>query len=189
MKKTILLLALILSSNSLFAQLPAHLEGKMTYPVFDFHPWVGVAKAKVKKLKYNKDLEYKIAVDVYNGVSDSTQIIRPFREVARTFNLNVANGVPKRKVKMAVVIHAGAIRAVLNDEAYQERYGVPNPNTAAIEAMKKEGIEFYVCAQNLAFSQTDPESLLKAVDVATSAKTAFITLDQMGYTYMNVNRD
>jgi len=29
--------------------------------------------------------------------------------------------------------------------------------------------------------------MLKSIDVAVSAKTALISLDQMGYTYMNVN--
>ena len=189
MKKLFITLTLIFIGTPIFAQLPAHLEGKMTYPVLDFSPWVGVMKTKSKALKYNKDLEYKVAVDVTDAVRDSTQIIRPFTEVARTYNLNIANGVPKRKMNMAVVIHGGAIQAILNDEAYQEKYGVPNPNIAAIKAMKKEGIEFYVCAQILGFRQVPEENVLKDVKIAVSAKTALITLDQMGYTYMNVNEN
>lgn len=159
----------------------------MTYPIFEFHPWVGVVKTKVKVLEYDKDLDYKVAIDVTDKVSDSTQVMGTLMEVARTYNLNIANGVPKRKLKVAVVIHGSAIQGILNDEAYQAKFGVPNPNIAVIKQMKKEGIEFYVCAQVLAFRQVPEESVMKEVDLAISAKTALITLDQMGYTYMSVN--
>lgn len=187
MKKLLLILACTLLPALTFAQLPAHLEGKMEYPVFDFHPWVGVVKTKAKALDYNKDLEYKVVIDITDAVSDSSQVMGTLNEVARTFNLNVANGVPKRKLKMAVVVHGGAIQGLLNDEAYQKKFGLANPNAEVIKLMKKEGIEFYVCAQILAFRQVPEENILKDVDIALSAKTALISLDQMGYTYMKIS--
>ena len=52
MKKTLMALALILNCSVLLAQMPKHLEGKMTYPVFDFDPWVGVVASDAKVLKY-----------------------------------------------------------------------------------------------------------------------------------------
>jgi intracellular sulfur oxidation DsrE/DsrF family protein len=187
MKKLSLILICILFPTLLLAQLPPQLEGKMTYPVFDFHQWAGVVKTKAKALDYNKDLEYKIAIDITDKISDSTQIMATLVEAARTYNLNIANGVPKKKLNMAVVIHGGAIQGILNEEAYQAKFGVPNPNIAVIKQMKKEGIKFYVCAQVLAMRQIPEDKVMKEVDLAISAKTALITLDQMGYSYMNVN--
>jgi intracellular sulfur oxidation DsrE/DsrF family protein len=187
MKKFTLTLIVILFPALLFAQLPKHLEGKMTYPVFDFSPFAGVVKTKAKALEYDKNLQYKIALDVADAISDSSQVMGTLREVARCYNLNIANGVPKRKLTMAVVIHGGAIQGILNNEAYQEKFGIPNPNIAVIKEMKKAGIEFYVCAQILAYRQVPEDHIMKEVDLAISAKTALITLDQMGYTYMNVN--
>ena len=55
--------------------------------------------------------------------------------------------------------------------------------------MKKQGVEFYVCAQVLAFRNIPFENISKDIDIAVSAKTALMTLDQMGYTYMNVNEN
>jgi intracellular sulfur oxidation DsrE/DsrF family protein len=187
MKKLSLTLLCILFPTFLLAQLPKHLEGKMTYPVFDFHPFAGVVTTNANALKYNKKLDYKIVIDVTDGVADSSRIMNTLREVARTYNLNIANGVPKNKLKMAVVVHGGAIQGVLNDTAYQEKYGVLNPNIAVIQAMEKEGIEFYVCAQNLAYRQIPEANIMKEINLAISAKTALITLDQMGYSYLNVN--
>lgn len=159
----------------------------MEYPVFDFDPWVGVIKTKTKALKYDKSLRYKMAIDITDGVRDSTQILRPFKETARSYNLAIANGVPKRKLETAVVIHGSAIWGILNNEAYKAKYGVDNPNLEAIKLMKKEGVQFYVCAQVLAFRNIPLEDVSKEIDIAVSAKTALLTLDQMGYTYMNVN--
>lgn len=189
MKKLLLLLLLATQVNALQAQLPPHLNDRMTYPVFDFSPWVGVVKSKAKALKYDRDLEYKVVIDVTDAVKDSTQIIRPLLEAARTYNLNIANGVPKRKMTMAVVVHGGAINAILNEEAYQEKYGVPNPNIEAIRALKKEGVDIYVCAQILSFRQVPEDAVFKSVDLAISARTALITLNQKGYSYINVNQD
>lgn len=189
MKKNLLLLALFLVPSLALAQMPAHLEGKMEYPVFDFDPWVGVVKTKSKVLKYDKSLTYKMAIDVTDGVRDSTRILRPLTETARSYNLAIANGVPKRKLETAVVIHGSAIWGILNNEAYKEKYGVDNPNLEAIKIMKKQGVEFYVCAQVLAFRNIPFENISKDIDIAVSAKTALMTLDQMGYTYMNVNEN
>lgn len=189
MKKLILLLLLVVQVNALQAQLPEYLNGKMTYPVFDFNPWVGVVKSKAKALKYDRDLEYKVVIDVTDAVKDSTQIIRPLLEAARTYNLNIANGVPKRKMTMAIVVHGGAINAVLSEEAYLEKYGVPNPNIEAIRALKKEGVDIYICAQILSFRHVPEDAVFKSVDLAISARTALTTLDLKGYSYINVNQD
>lgn len=159
----------------------------MTYPVFDFNPWVGVMKSKAKALKYDKDLEYKVVIDVVDSPGDSSSIMRQLTEIARTYNLNIANGVPKRKLNMAVVVHGGAIYGLLNNEAYQERYGIPNPNAEAISIMEKAGVDFYICKQVLSFRRIPDENILKEIDIAVSAKTALITLDQMGYSYMKVS--
>lgn len=180
-------LALVLQGSILLAQMPKHLEGKMTYPVFDFSPWVGVVESDAKVLKYNKKLDYKIVIDVTDKVSDSTRVMNTLNEVARSYNLNIANGVPQKKLKMAVVVHGSAIYGILNDEAYEKKFGVPNPNREVLDILKKEGIELYVCSQLLSFRNIPHTDVLPSVDVAVSAKTALISLDQMGYTYMNVN--
>lgn len=69
------------------------------------------------------------------------------------------------------------------------RYGVKNPNTEALKAYKDQGIEFYICGQNLGFFNLPAKDLAPEIDISISAKTALITLDQLGYTYMNVNED
>jgi len=191
MKKLTILAVLVLFQFSSFAQdsLPPYLEGKIKYPAFKLHTYMGVIDTDNTVLKYNPQIDYKVVVDVYDKIKDSTKLAGTLREVGRSYNLNIANGVPKEKLKMAVVIHGWAVYAVLNDDAYEKKYGIKNPNTEALRKYKEAGIEFYICGQNLGFFNIPQEDLASEIDISISAKTALITLDQLGYSYLNVNED
>lgn len=149
MKKLLFLcLSLVLTVQSIsFAQtnMAEHIKEKMTYPVLDFAPWVGVIPIMDAVMPYDSALTYKIAIDIYGTFKDSTKVYQPFTEIARTYNLLVANGVPAEKIKIAAVIHGGLSKAVLSNYAYQEKYGIGNPNMMALQELKKVGVEFYLC--------------------------------------------
>jgi intracellular sulfur oxidation DsrE/DsrF family protein len=191
MKKLLFLclaLVLIVQSTS-FAQMtmPEHIKEKMTYPVLNFAPWVGVIPVVDPVMTYDPALTYKIAIDVYGTFKDSTKIYEPFTEIARTYNLFIANGVPADKIKIAAIVHGGLSRAVLSNAAFQEKYGIDNPTISALQELKKVGVEFYLCGQSMAFLQLPQEDITPEVKVAISAKTTFVALDQMGYTYLDVS--
>ena len=163
MKQFILLILMLLLSISTFAQdsIPEHLIGKIKFPVFDFHPYVGVLDVEFDKLKYDPEVDYKVAIDVYEKLQDSSKVLSAFREVGRTYNLNVANGVPQDKLKMAVVIHGYAVDAILSHEQYKEKYGIENPNLEILDSYANQGITMYVCGQNLGFLNLSNEDISK----------------------------
>ena len=74
------------------------------------------------------------------------------------------------KIKIAAIVHGGLSRAVLNNEAYKEKYGIDNPNIVAIQELKKVGVEFYLCGQSMSFLQLPQEDITPEVKVAISAK-------------------
>jgi intracellular sulfur oxidation DsrE/DsrF family protein len=187
MKKTVYLILMLMFPASLFAQkLPPQLQGKMTYPVFDFNPWTGVAKSNFSALGYQSDAACKVVLDVSMSVKDSTKINMGLVDAARTYNLHVANGVPQVKMDVAIVIHGEAVPAVLNDQAYQSMYGVNNPNLEAIKEMSEAGVKFYICSQNLVMHKLTQHDLAPNIAVALSAKTALTMLEQMGYAYLRI---
>jgi hypothetical protein len=116
MKKLSILSLIILFQFHGFAQdsLPPHLQDKIKYPTFNFHKYMGVVDTDNTVLKYNPAIDYKIVIDVYDKIKESSELASTWREVGRTYNLNIANGVPKEKLKMAVVVHGGEIYTVLN---------------------------------------------------------------------------
>lgn len=186
------LLVLILVNVSIaFAQseMPDHVKKDITYPVLDFHPWIGVMPVANGAFPYDPTLDYKIVLDLYGGVKDSTAIHSTILEVARTYNLTIANGVPADKIQLAAVMHGGLVTAILSEEEYQKKYQTSNPNLAALKALEDVGVKFYVCGQSMAFYNIAPDRITQMVNMAVSAKTTFITLDQMGYSYLNVSDD
>lgn len=174
-----------------FAQLemPPHIKDKITYPVLDFHPWVGVIPIENPAIPYDPSLDYKVAIDLYGKVKDSTAVHPVILEVARTYNLGIANGVPPEKLKIAGIFHGGITSAIFSDEEYEKKYGIPNPNLPAIQKLKEVGVEFYICGQSMAFWNHTKEQITPLVPQVMSAKYAFITLDQKGYSYLNVSED
>lgn len=191
MKKLILLLLLLFLGLSFqsFSQdeIPPYLKEKITYPVLDFHPFIGVMPVEEPALPYNPELDYKVVLDLYGRVKDSTAIHSSILEVARTYNLGIANGVPRDKLHLAAVIHGGMLDAILSDVEYEKKFSVKNPNLVAIEELEKVGVQFYVCGQSMAFLQIGKEKLTPLVHPAISAKYSFVTLGQMGYVYLNVS--
>jgi len=185
----ILSAAILLVVNSGYAQdeMPAHIKDHIIYPVLDFHEWVGVLPIKDAAMTYNPELDYKVALDLYGKMNDSTEIHSVILEVARTYNLLRANGVPADKIQMAAVIHGGLVRAILKEEQFQEDYKVSNPNLAAIKALEDLGVKFYVCGQSVVFNNIPQENISPLVKLTLSAKTTFIALDQMGFSYLNLS--
>ncbi len=170
-------------------EMPDHIKEKITYPVLDFHPWIGVIPVFDGALSYNPELDYKVALDLYGRVKDSTSIHPVILEVARTYNLNIANGVPPEKIQIAAIIHGGLVQAILSEEEYQIKYQTTNPNLSALKILEDVGVEFYVCGQSMGFYGIAAERISPIVKMAISAKTTFITLDQMGFSYLDVSGD
>lgn len=191
MKNFLFFSSFMLLSNLALGQMkmPDHIKEKMTYPVLDFAPWVGVVPISNPAMPYDPSLTYKIAIDVYGSLKDSTKLHEPFTEIARTYNLHIANGVPADRIKIAAIIHGGLSKAVMSNAAYRAKYGIDNPTILALYELQKVGVEFYLCGQSMAFLKIAQEDITPEVKVAISAKTTFVALDQMGYTYMDVSGD
>lgn len=126
-------------------------------------------------------LEYKIIVDLTSPPEDYKQISRWVDNVARLMNLHGLAGVPKEKIKVKVVIHGGAIFTLLNDENYQKRNEVANPNIKVYEALKGAGADIYVCGQSLIARNLKTTDLWPGVTIAHSAMTTITTYVPQGY--------
>lgn len=170
-------------------EIPLHIKEEITYPVFDFHPFVGVMPVEDPALTYDGSLDYKVAVDLYGRIKDSTAVQNPFLETARTYNLGIANGIPPEKLQLAGVIHGGLVNAILSDEEYQKKYGIPNPNLPVLQQLVDHGVKFYVCGQSMGFLNVSLDQISPLVKQAMSAKYSFITLDQMGYSFLDISGD
>jgi len=101
--------------------------------------------------------------------------------VARYLKLHARAGVPLENMKLALVLHGGAGKGALNDEAYRKRFGVANPNTKLIQDLIGVGVQVILCGQTQTACGFHREELAPGVHVALSALTAAVTLEDEGY--------
>lgn len=163
---------LVLSTSYSYAQTPQ-------FPVVK--GFGGIYEIADATERPDPSLEYKILVDLASGAEDNKEISRWVDNVARLMNLHGLAGVPKDKIKVKVVIHGGAIFTLLNDENYQKRFEVENPNLKVFEALKEAGADIYVCGQSLIARNLKTADLWPGVTIAHSAMTTITTYVPQGY--------
>lgn len=90
-------------------------------------------------------------------------------------------GVPVERLAAAVVVHGGASFELLDDEAYRSRFGTDNPNGDLLRELLGSGQRVILCGQSAASRGVPTDALIPGVEVALSAMTAFILLQDEGY--------
>ncbi|MFM9012050.1 MAG: DsrE family protein [Gemmatimonadota bacterium] len=116
-----------------------------------------------------------------NQHADSSQSNAQMATIARFFNLHARHGIPKENRRAAAVVNGNAWMALLTDEAYQRRYGRPNPSKALVQELLAHGTRFAVCGQTALSMGVRSEELLPGVQLAISAMTALNVFYADGY--------
>ena len=124
---------------------------------------------------------YKAVFDVSTTSSDPQDYSRRLESVARFINMHALNGVALEKMQLAVVIHGKAVKDSLVNSKYQLLYQLDNPNQQLIEQLHNKGVKFYICGQSTAFLGYKKADLLAPVQLALSAMTQLVVLQNEGY--------
>ncbi|MGI9261148.1 MAG: DsrE family protein [Woeseiaceae bacterium] len=128
--------------------------------------------------------KYRVVYELTGYPGEKTDVNRPLSVVARFMNMHGKNGVPLENLDVAVVVHGQTLLAMMNDEAYEEMFGVKNPSLALINDLAEAGVQFYACGQSLGFRGLDKGVLAEPVKVGLSAMTMLVTLQADGYTFL-----
>ena len=123
---------------------------------------------------------FKIRFDV-GKISKSQSINSTFESAARFINVNVAAGVPRENIRIAIVVHGSAAFDVTKHSFYERKKGKTNSSTAAVQRLQKHQVEFYLCGQSAAYHGINKSDLLNGVKLAPSAMTIHALLDQQKY--------
>jgi len=127
---------------------------------------------------------YKVVFALTQASAQPDKVSPALDHVARTVNLYVASGVPLDKLKFVAVAYGAATPLALDDAHYRAAFGVPNPNLALIDALKKAGVTIAVCGQAVAEHHFAYDWIDARVTLAQSALTTITTLQQQGYALM-----
>jgi len=128
--------------------------------------------------------KYRVVYELTQYPGEKTDVNRSLSVVARFMNMHGKNGVPLENLDVAVVVHGQTLLAMMNDDAYEEMFGVKNPSMALINDLAEAGVQFYACGQSLGFRGLDKSVLAEPVKVGLSAMTMLVTLQADGYTFL-----
>jgi intracellular sulfur oxidation DsrE/DsrF family protein len=176
MRRSMLLAALVLLPVAATAQDRSAFHPG---PVFkDFAPIADVQS----DVAISKGAHFKIDFDVSEKAKPG-ELSRAIETAGRFINMHVAAGVPLKSIKVAIVVHGGAVADLLKPETYAARNeGKANGSATAIAQLIGKGVEIHMCGQSAASYGIKNADLLPGVKMTLSAMSSHALLQQAGYT-------
>ena len=166
------LLLILGSSHSVYADEPSLgpvIEGYgPTYPIDN------------RDVALRDGFNYKAVFDAAAN-TDEKSLNSGLVSVARYLNMHARNGVVLEQMNVAIVAHGPALKTLLTDAAYKERFGMVNPNSELVHKLAAAGVSIYVCGQSMAFGGIEKSELVDSAEVALSAMTMLTVLQTDGF--------
>lgn len=103
---------------------------------------------------------------------------------ARAVNVYGSAGVEQENRDFVVIVHGGATKAIMSQEASRAANGEGNPNLELIAALQNAGVQIMVCSQAAASHGIDETMLAPGVQMTLSALSAIPLLQSQGYSLM-----
>lgn len=128
---------------------------------------------------------YRAIYNATQGSAKPDQLLPAVNMAGSELNAMKVAGVPAKNVKFVLVFHDVAMDGILDDKHYRARFGVANPNLPVLAAMRKAGVELFVCGQNVAFAGIDPATLTPDVRVASDALIVLMQYQNDGYALLS----
>lgn len=133
----------------------------------------------------DKKRAYRAIYDATRAAQEPTRLVPALSMAGLALNAFAATGVPLHNAKFAVVFHGPAVSGILDDAHYRAKYGVANPNLKVLAGLKRAGVEVFVCGQNLARENIDPEAITPDVTVASAAQIVLVAYQNDGYALLS----
>jgi intracellular sulfur oxidation DsrE/DsrF family protein len=128
-----------------------------------------------------KNLDYKVAWDITEGPKNPEDAVEGYKVPANFFVMTDAEGVSRKKVHLAIIVHGTATQSLLTNEAYKAATGKDNASVALLTALNDAGVQVIVCGVALINRKVPRDKLLPFVKVSSSATMARAILQAQGY--------
>lgn len=163
------------------------------FPAIKSYKWAGVAPVEDIDERPDPTMQYKLLVELtsfaYKDQDSAAKYdVNPgLGEIGRRINLHEAAGIPRKNMHVVVVVHAGALYALLNNHNYKKKYGIDNPNIALVNELQRYGVRFIACGQAMTFLKLEREDLLPNIRQALTAQTVLSTYQLKNYVYYDLS--
>lgn len=129
----------------------------------------------------DKQVQYNVVIEIDNSDTSGSKVSNPLEVVSRYINLLAIDGITADKRSIVVIFHNAGSYCIQNNEAYERKYGKPNPNLEVLEQLEKAGVMMYICGQSTVKRKIPPTDIIPAVKIATSFLTTYTTYQLKGY--------
>ncbi len=133
--------------------------------------------------KTDTTAQFKAVFDIARSFEDPAKPNALIETAARFINMHREAGVPSENIKVALIIHGAASTEILKNEFYQEKFPeiTINPNAELISQLSDQGVQVILCGQTAAYRNISKAKTLPEVQIALSAMTALVQLQNDGY--------
>ncbi len=128
---------------------------------------------------------YRAIFDATHAADKPTQLVPALNMAGSELNALATASVPMKRTRFVVVFHGPAVDGILDNAHYKTKFGVNNPKLPAIAAMKKRGVEFFVCGQYLDGEKIDQKTLTTDVTLAADALLVLMEYQNKGYALLS----
>ena len=149
--------------------------------IMEFGPTFNVEHPDIKT---DTTSQFKVIFDVSQSAEERTTVNKYIETAARFLNMHTNAGMEVDQLNVAMTIHGGAWQDILTDDAYKQRYGHKNPNTALIDALVKSGVDIILCGQTAGARKLSSDDINPNVNMALSAMTALLQYQNNGYKFI-----
>jgi intracellular sulfur oxidation DsrE/DsrF family protein len=172
---------LIIFALSAFVTVNLYAQARVNPVIKSFGTITEIAYAVEKP---DPKLDYKIVVEINTDNAKPETVHEFFEKTAAVVNLHALGGVPADKLHVVMVVHGPAAQFIVNNAAYQKKFGMDNPNLALFTALEKAGVKLFICGQSMVKRNIDPATVAPEVKVSLSAITALTTYQLKGYSLL-----
>lgn len=168
----------------------AKLISRIEYPLLKAGQFSGIVTVQDATEIPDPTIDYKLLFELTYNNPDSIakEINEGLTEIVRKINLHVASGIPVKKIFPVIVVHGAALDAISNNETYQKKYKLDNPNIKTIEDLeKKTGAKFIACGQAMAYFDIKKENLLPDIKISLTAQTVLSGYQLKGYVLFKID--
>ena len=124
---------------------------------------------------------YMVVFDIAESPAGHGEINPLINTLARFLNMHAQAGVPPGNMRLAAVLHGGAAKDALTQEAYRSRYQSDNPNVELMRQLAGAGVRLYICGQSMGARGFERAEIAGPVGIALSAMTVLVTLQGEGF--------
>jgi intracellular sulfur oxidation DsrE/DsrF family protein len=151
-------------------------------PVTQADKYVAVPRAAF--LANNKQV-YRVLFEGRRGSDKPDQLAPVVNMAGSELNTLAAHAVRRANAHFVVVFHTQpADEAVLDNAHYRAKFGIDNPNLPALRALKREGVELYVCGQELLADGVPLDAVSPEVTIVEDGLVVLMTYGSQGFAHL-----